>query len=387
MTDAKGVPGVASFPHPAVQLQFMEVCVRYYMFFEANPDLINLVLEKFVLFVHHDHAKVKMRSWYLLQRFVKHVRNHTGGVAHTMIQSLGPLLPIKAELPEDISDDEDEDISSNEDSETADARFNSQLYLYEAVGCICSAKTLSIESQVGLLQSVMNPLFVDVESNLVPATHDDQRAILQVHHLIMALGTLARGYSDWTPGSQSPSSAPAPSDTVSAEFARTSEAVLTALERLQSSFDIREAARFAFSRFMGVLGNRVLPQLPRWISGLLTQTSTKDEMAMFMRLLDQIVFGFKTEIFDILNRLLTPFLERVFAGIGEPATGTDDEIQLAELKREYLSFLLVILNNNLEAVLVSEGLLPLHSLKTDFSLIIAQQTSLSSRPSYLLSNI
>lgn len=128
-----------------------------------------------------------------------------------------------------------------------------------------------------------------------------------------------------------------------------------ALERLKGSSDIREAARFAFSRLLGVLGSRVLPQLPRWIEGLLSQTSSKDEMALFMRLLDQVVFGFKTEIFEILNTLLTPFLHRVFAGIGEPAAGTDDEIQLAELKREYLSFLLVILNNNLEAVLVSEG--------------------------------
>ena len=101
--------------------------MRYSMFFEANPSLITPVLEKFVVFVHHDHAKVRTRSWYLLQRFVKPVRNHTGDLAQSLIQSLGPLLPIKAELPEEGSENEDEDVSSNENVETADARFNSQL--------------------------------------------------------------------------------------------------------------------------------------------------------------------------------------------------------------------------------------------------------------------
>lgn len=346
--------GVATFPHPAVQLQFMEVCVRYYMFFDANPEYITPVLEKFVQFVHHNHVKVKLRSWYLLQRLVKHVRNHIGDIAQTLIQSLGVLLPIKAELPEDGSENDDEEISSNDNGESPNAAFNSQLYLYEAVGCICSARALSLETQVVLLRSVINPLFADMQSSIAAAETGDKRASLQVHHLIMALGTLARGYSDWSPGSSS-SSSPPPAPAVSDEFSQTAEAVLLALERLQSSFDVRESARFAFSRLVGVLGNRILPQLPRWIQGLLTRDSTKDEMALFMRLLDQVVFGFKTEIFSILNTLLTPFLQRVFTGLAEPASGTDDEIQLAELKREYLTFLLVVLNNNLEGVLVSDG--------------------------------
>lgn len=76
---------------------------------------------------------------------------------------------------------------------------------------------------------------------------------------------------------------------------------------------------------------------------------------MFLRLLDQVVFGFKTEIYDVLNMLLTPLLQRIFGGLGEPISGTDDEIQLAELRREYLSFIQIILNNGLEGVLISEA--------------------------------
>lgn len=76
---------------------------------------------------------------------------------------------------------------------------------------------------------------------------------------------------------------------------------------------------------------------------------------MFLRLLDAVVFGFKKEIYVVLDSLLTPLLQRVFAGLAEPITGTDDEIQLAELRREYLTFVQIILNNDLGSVLVSDA--------------------------------
>ncbi|KAL8705777.1 MAG: hypothetical protein Q9201_001123 [Fulgogasparrea decipioides] len=344
---------IASSVHPAVQLQYMEICVRYYHFFDANPQFISAILERFILFVHHDHIKVQTRSWYLFLRFVKFVRHHVGDIAQTVIQALSDLLPIKAEIPDEVSDNSD--MSSEENQQTPSARFDSQLHLYEAIGCICSARGVSTENQVLYIRTVINPLFSDLELHLGLAKNGDELAVMQVHHLVMALGTLARGFSDWIPASMT-SSAPQPASAVSEEFSRTSEAILLALESVNANTDvIRAAARFSFSRLVSVLGSRILPQLPRWIDGLLSRTSSKDEMALFLRLLDQVLHGFKTEIYDILNTLLTPLLQRIYTGMAEPATGTDDEIQLAELKREYLCFLMVILNNNLEAVLVSEA--------------------------------
>lgn len=331
----------------------MELCVRYYTFFEANPQFIARTLEIFVRFVHHDHFKVQSRSWYLFFRFVKQVRQHIGNIAEVIIQALSDLLPVKAELPEGASDNGD--LSSDENDETSNAKFTRQLYLYEAIGVICSTHSVAVNDQALYIRSIITQLFSDLETHLEQAKAGDERAILQVHHLIMAIGTVARGFSDWTPGNIS-SATLAPAKAISDEFMPTAEAMLVALETLNFSFDVRTAARFAFSRLIGVLGSRVLPQLPRWIDGLLSQTSTKEEMALFLRLLDQIVYGFKLEIFDILNILLSPLLQRVYAGIGEPATGTDDEIQLAELKREYLNFLLVLFNNDLQSVLVSEGI-------------------------------
>lgn len=341
---------IRSFTHPATQLQFMEICVRYSSFFHHHGHLIPGVLESFLQLVHHPVKKVKVRSWYLFQRFVKHLRGHIGNVAQTVVEALGDLLVIQAEVPSEGSEG---DEMSSDGHEGMDAVFNSQLYLFEAVGIICSTPAISADKQVVYAQSVMNPIFADMERNLEAAKPNDERALLQIHHAIMALGTLARGFSDWVPGSNSPAALPPPE--VSEAFCQASEATLVALESLKASFNIRTAARFTFSRLIGVLAARILPQLPRWIDGLLTQTSSRDETALFLRLLDQVIFGFKGEIYSILDTLLTPFLQRVFSGIASPAGGTDDEIQLAELKREYLNFLLAVLGNDLGAVIISES--------------------------------
>ncbi|EFE31686.1 uncharacterized protein ARB_01285 [Trichophyton benhamiae CBS 112371] len=341
---------VRSFNHPATQLQYMEICVRYSAFFEHHSHLLLGVLEGFLRLAHHQMLKVRTRSWYLFHRLVKHLRAFVGNVAQTVVEALSDLLTINAEVPGDNSDGDD--LSSEDIGGSRDTVFTSQLYLFEAIGTICSTAS-SVEKQVYFAQSIMNPIFMDMEKNLPAAQANDERAILQIHHDIMALGTLAKGYSDWVPGSTSPQTPPPPE--VSETFGQVSEATLVALESLKNSFTIRTAARFAFSRLIGVRGSRNLPQLPRWIDGLLTPTSSKDEMALFLRLLDQVIFGFKSEIYSILDTLWTPFLQRVFSGIAEPISGTDDEIQLAELKREYLNFLLMILNNDLGSVIISSS--------------------------------
>ncbi|KAI5369774.1 putative armadillo-like helical, exportin-1/Importin-beta, exportin-T [Septoria linicola] len=337
---------LANYPHPAVQLQYMEICVRYVQFFEQNVAGIPKVLENFVTFVHSDHSKVRLRSWYLFQRFVKHLRAQLGDFAQTIVQAVSDLLIIKAELPTD----RDEDDDSSGDGITTDAAFQNQQYLFEAIGQVSSTQNVATPTKVAIAKSVIDPLSQDLNNHLPAARNGDERSILQVHHIIMALGSLANGYSDWTPGAAASAAPPAE---LAQEFELAGESVLLALENLKHNSELRAAARHAFSRFLGVLGSRVLPQLPRWIEGLLSSASTNDEMAMFLRTLGQVVYGFKTEIFAILDQLLSPLLQRVFSGFSQDVTGTDDEIQLRELRREYLNFVLVILNHDLGPVLVS----------------------------------
>jgi exportin-T len=344
----------------------MEICVRYYQFFEQNSHLIPKALENFVHLTHHNHVRVRSRSWYLFQRFVKPLRAQLGNVSHDIIQAIADLLPIKAELPDDSADD----MSSDEDDQSADALFNSQLYLFEAVGCIASSPTVSTDNKKLYAQMIMSPLFVDIERTLPQAQSGDERAILQIHHIIMAIGTLARGYSDWTPSS---SNALPPTE-VSDEFQKASEALLLALKSLNSSMQIRTAARFAFARMLGVLGPRVLEQLPSWIDGLLSSDSTMDEMSTFLKVLGQIMFAFKAEISGVLDNLLTPLLQRIFSTLAVTPDGTDDEIQLAELRREYLHFITALLQHGLGSVLISNANQPIFETVITSLTTFAQDT-------------
>src|ERR1700709_401874 len=109
----------------------MEICVRYCSFFENQSAFIPQVLEHFVRLVHHNHIRVRTRSWYLFQRFSRHLRAHVGNVAETVIQSSSDLLPIKAEVRKD--DAADDDMSSDQSDHSADAAFTGQLYLFEAI--------------------------------------------------------------------------------------------------------------------------------------------------------------------------------------------------------------------------------------------------------------
>ncbi len=341
----------------------MEICVRYSSFFEIYTQFIPKILEDFVGLVHHNHVRVRIRSWYLFQRLVKQLRARLGNVSETVIQAIGDLLEITVELPKQ---DEDEDLLSSGDSDqTSDTVFNSQLYLFEAIGCISSTSSVPVEKQVLFARTISGPLFATLEKYLSSAKDGNERAVLHVHHAIMALGTLAKGFSDGTPGVTTTAALPAKE--VGDEFERAAEAVLMALESLSAFISVRTAARFAFSRLLVVLGARILPQLPRWIDGLLSVRSSKDEMTTFLRVLEQVIHGFRVEMLSIIDPLLTPLLQRVFEQLSEPTGGTDDAIQLSELRREYLNLILVVFHNDVDSVLISSSkhLDPLFSLQSN----------------------
>ncbi|KAI9726575.1 MAG: pre-tRNA nuclear export protein [Chrysothrix sp. TS-e1954] len=337
---------ISSHPHPAIQLSYIEICVRYHSFFEQNPQYTPKVLEDLVRFVHSSHVKVKTRSWHDFLRFVRMIRSQLSTIAENIVSAISDLLVIRAEVTESSSSD---DLSSSQKDSTEDTVFQSQLFLFEAVGSISSLTTVPVETQVKLARTILNPLMASIDDSKTAAVAGEERASLQIHHVIEATGTFARGFSDWVPGRPG---IPV-SDEVSVEFQKAAETILDILGRLKSSLLVRTAARFAFTRLIGVLGYKVLQQLPSWIDGLLVESSSKDEVVTFLRLLIQVIFGFKMQIYDVCDTLLGPLLHKVFACFSEPLNGTDDNIQLGEVRREYLNFLSSLLNNGLASVLVS----------------------------------
>lgn len=340
---------IAAYPHPAVQLQYMEICARYCMgttsYFDSHPQSIPRALQHMVGAIQTNHPKVKARSWYLFYRFVKNLRQHLADVAQEMIQAVAGVLVIRSEVPSPSrNDDSDSD-------DTADAEATNQLYLFEAVGCICSIPAIPTPNQVFYMRMVLEPLLSNISQQGPASVGGDETALLQLQRTILAIGRFAEGVSGGMNASHQQK--PRVAAEVSTEFATVSVAVLSALESLKQSFQIRNAARQTLARLVGVLGPHIMQQLPRWLEGLLSQSSNREELAGFLRQMDQINYGFKAEIFDMLDRLIGPLLQRVFAGLAEPVTGTDDAYSMSQLKATYLGFLIGILSNDLAGVLIS----------------------------------
>ncbi|KAK6361200.1 pre-tRNA nuclear export protein [Orbilia blumenaviensis] len=335
------------YAHPSTRLLYIENVVRYSPFFEHRRDFVAPALGVFIQSIHDSNLKVKTRAWYLFLRVVKLLRNDITRIAPQAIDLIRDLLVVKANVPGSTGGEE-EDISSDDES-PADAVFNSQIYLFEAAGSIASSAHLSVVDQKAVLHTILNPLFSDVEANLEAAKRNDQVAIIQIHHNIMAMGQFAKGFADGLK-LQGPTTE---DRSLTTEFQATAEGIVSALENLKSSKQVREAAGFAFARMVGVLGLSILRLLPRWIEGLLAENSSKGELSIFLRLLDQLIHGFKKDMSDYLDRLLTPLCSKVFQIATQPTTGTDDQLETGELKREYLTFLSTVLNSDLSEIFMS----------------------------------
>jgi exportin-T len=188
--------------------------------------------------VHNQNSTVRSRVFYLFHRFIKEGRNDMPvEIVPNVIEGLRDLLQIQVELPEL----ENENPTQQEILTEAAANpgiFDSQLYLFETVGILLSLLFKTPERQAALLLSIVKPLLDDLSVNLQLVTKDSQNviAILTVHHTIMALGNVAKGFPDF------PSPVPEgyilpPLDV----FAQVAQAILVCLEAMNVFKVVRDA--------------------------------------------------------------------------------------------------------------------------------------------------
>jgi len=133
--------------------------------------------------------------FYLYHRFIKDLRTEIPvDICSNIIDSMRDLLPIVAEIPE--PEEPETDILTEAIQSSA---FDSQLYLFETVGTLCSLVYKSPAQQATLLLSLVKPLMDDLSNNFqVFRTNgpSDLVPIVKVHHIIMALGNISKGFPD-----------------------------------------------------------------------------------------------------------------------------------------------------------------------------------------------
>jgi len=188
---------VFTYPHPSTALIFFEIVVRYYQFFEVQPEYIPVVLEAFIgtRGLHSINLQIRSRSWYLFYKFVKSLKSKMSNYVETVLSNIQDLLIIQ--LDPAITDAAGEILLAKE--EAMDNTFTNQLYLFETVGILITIDSVPIETQMEYLKAIIGPLLAELQQNLETGSRD-VRTIIQIHHLMMAIGSIAKGFPEASKG-------------------------------------------------------------------------------------------------------------------------------------------------------------------------------------------
>lgn len=171
----------------------------------------------------------------MFYRFIKDGRNDIPpDLSVNLLGGIRDLLAIQIELPE--LDDPEQDLLT--EAINNPGMFDSQLYLFETAGILVNVLFRSKEQQTALLLSVVKPLLDDLSVNLQTSTKGTQDVvpIIKVHHIIMALGNIAKGFPDWP--------TPVPEGWIGPPldvFGRVGQAILVCLEAMNVFKVVRDA--------------------------------------------------------------------------------------------------------------------------------------------------
>ncbi|KAJ3187978.1 pre-tRNA nuclear export protein [Gaertneriomyces sp. JEL0708] len=347
---------VSSYPHISVPCVFFENVTRYAHFFESFSQYVPHVLEAFVdkRGMHHDATFVRSRVFYLFRQFVTPLKNTLVSMVDTVLTSISDLLVVQMPSPLERAGDDSDD-------ETTASTFDSQLYIYEAVGILISAENVPEQRQAELLQAVVAPLIAQIEEIMrqelykQDAPPDNVVFTLQLNHLIRAIGNVSKGFPDIAHVARSRQTVPAWAPV----FQHALNRVVEVLRILQTCELIRDAARHTFQRMVGCMGHDILNSVGPLLTAGLLANSTRKELLDFLPFVSYIMHKFKPSVFPVMNELIRPLLERVFLSLNQPVEGTDDALTLVELRRSYLQLLIQIFDSDLEGILVSEANLSL----------------------------
>ncbi|KAE8209949.1 hypothetical protein CF327_g6120 [Tilletia walkeri] len=357
---------VSGYSHPSAQLLTFECLVRYSGFFNTRPDHIGNVLPSFLdaRGIHHPEEKIRLRVFYHFSRFIKDTRTYIPpAYVEQMVQSMQDLLNVNAVLPS-VAPDEDPLARANETAGT----FDSQLNLFELVGVLITLPGTGQEAKVSMLKLVTQQQLVELraQTEAFNASTPNPQTILQIHHLMLALSTLAKGFDGHE-------QAKATEEPAWVSVLKTvAEQILVSLSTLRRFVIIRNAARGAFARIVPTMGRSFLPYVPTMIEALLNEMG-EAEMADFIQFLILFVNKFPEEVSETLNALLTDLVMRIFHFINQPVTGTDDEVERNELQKAYLNLINSMVGHGIIGVLRTEKNMPLFDTILESITFCAQQ--------------
>jgi exportin-T len=292
----------------------MEIMVRYSTELQLQPDFVPTVLEFFVgsYGIHSSEAQVQLRAWYLFERLLAKMQNNLASMSEQILAAFTDLLQINITPASKLSfqtADSDSDTESEHD-----LVFDNQLYLFQSAGLLIAyMHTTNFKAGEALLQSLIENI-----NGFLQLTSADQTLTLNIHHIIMAIGDIAKGFDGANDTSVLPRQ-----QIGNRLFNPASEIILKALTKCEDSSFIRDAVsspmplfyihfynahylfqtRYAFTRLVNVMGENILEKIPALLGGLLRKSTTW-ELIDFLPFLGQLIHKFKVLVYLISLRYL-----------------------------------------------------------------------------------
>ncbi|CCK71083.1 Ran GTPase-binding protein LOS1 KNAG_0G00250 [Huiozyma naganishii CBS 8797] len=285
-----------------IEVLFFELVVRHHNFLNGEKNeftVLNIFCSEFGMF--NKRGKVRMRTWYLFSRFLKITKpKFTVSVLTEIIRKITPLLDIKID-------------EINSDGIEEDTVFSNQMYLFEGIGILIGANA---DAQYSILDEVLIPMFTDLE-RCISSQVQSIEVVLQCHHILMAVGTLARGVQGGlVPENQVNNTLVNKKlihQSLTERFANITEVVLVTFSYFNKHENIRDASRFTFSRLIPILNNDIVPFANKLIALFLESDLKIPEMNDFLGFIGQMVHVFHKEegCFELFTNLVTPLVAKV----------------------------------------------------------------------------
>lgn len=179
--------------------------------------------------------------FYLFHKFIREGRNDISPeLAISLLENIRDLLVIQVDVPK-VENPEDDPLT---EAIKNPGIFDSQLYIFETLGILLSLLSKTPEQQTSLLLSIVNPLLEDLSASISVAKGDkDVIPVLRIHHTIMALGNIAKGFPDY------PSPVPEGYTFAPLEvFQQVAQGILLSLEAMNTVQCVRDAVSSSLVR-------------------------------------------------------------------------------------------------------------------------------------------
>ncbi|CAH7686777.1 armadillo-type protein [Phakopsora pachyrhizi] len=349
---------LAQFPHPSIPLQWFECVVRYHEFFEMFPSAVQEILPSFLgaWGLHHPSHNVRSRCYYLFYRFVSQsrsvFRSHIAvETLQSVIDQMQDLVLLEAQVPTAHvinAGGPDHDPLAKVIQEPS--LFDSQLYLFEAIGIVIASFSKE-QLLTAYLAKMTEPLVNGMQFTVPnpPVEVADLNKVLNTYYCIMAIGAIAKGFPNLPSKNTAPTQRPGQWLDI---FKNATDAIMRVTRNMNNIRIIREGARLSFHKIVALLGMEALPHVPVLIECLLEKL-TKPEIVDFLSFVGQLIYKYKGNFTSLLDRLLIPLFSKIVSFLDQPTAGTDDIVLQSELRRAYFSLFNSIINAQMDLVLIS----------------------------------